>query len=55
MKKTAFLMAIGILCLSGLKSFAQIAVPFKSKTDDSTHTVYIWHSDTLRQLKKGFH
>jgi lipopolysaccharide export system protein LptA len=52
MKKPALIMAIGILCSSGLQSLAQVAVPFKSKTDDSIHTVYIWHSDTLRQLRK---
>lgn len=45
-------MAILILCMSGSQSLAQIAVPFKSKTGDSTHTVYIWHSDTLRELHK---
>jgi lipopolysaccharide export system protein LptA len=52
MKKPARLLAILIFCMSGIQSFAQIAVPFKSKTDDSTHTVYIWHSDTLRELHK---
>jgi lipopolysaccharide export system protein LptA len=52
MKKPALFLAIGIFCLSGLQSFAQIAVPFKSKSDDSTQTVYIWHSDTLRELRK---
>ena len=52
MKKTALCLAIGIMCLTGLSSIAQVAVPFKSKTDDSIHTVYIWHSDTLRELHK---
>ena len=52
MKKPARLLAILIFCMSGIQSFAQIAVPFKSKTNDSTHTVYIWHSDTLRELHK---
>jgi lipopolysaccharide export system protein LptA len=52
MKKPALLLAILILCMSGFQSLAQIAVPFKSKTGDSTHTVYIWHSDTLRELHK---
>jgi lipopolysaccharide export system protein LptA len=52
MKKPALIMAIGILCMSGLRSLAQVAVPFKSKSDDSIHTVYIWHSDTLRQFHK---
>lgn len=52
MNKSAFLTAIGISCFSGFYSFAQVAVPFKSKTNDSIHNVYIWHSDTLRQLHK---
>ena len=52
MKKPALLLAILIFSMSGFRSFAQIAVPFKSKTSDSTQTVYIWHSDTLRQMQK---
>jgi len=52
MKKQAPFLAILIFCISGFRSIAQIAVPFKSKTGDSTHTVYIWHSDTLRELHK---
>ncbi len=52
MKQLAQFLAILICCMSGFKSFAQIAVPFKSKTGDSSHTVYIWHSDTLRELHK---
>ncbi len=52
MKILALLLAIGILCISGFTSSAQIAVPFKSKTSDSVHTVYIWHSDTLRDTHK---
>jgi lipopolysaccharide export system protein LptA len=52
MKKTALFMAILMFSISGYKSYAQIAVGFKSKTDDSTRTVYIWHSDTLRQFHK---
>lgn len=52
MKKPALIMAIGILCMTGLRSLAQVAVPFKSKSGDSIHTVYIWHSDTLRQFRR---
>jgi lipopolysaccharide export system protein LptA len=52
MKKQAHLLAILIFCLSGFQSLAQIAVPFKSKTSDSIHNVYIWHSDTLRDFHK---
>jgi lipopolysaccharide export system protein LptA len=49
MKTQARFLAILMFCMSGLQSFAQIAVPFKSKNSDSTQTIYIWHSDTLRQ------
>jgi len=52
MKKPAHFLALLILCMSGFQSFAQIAVAFKSKTSDSTQTIYIWHSDTLRQKQK---
>src|SRR5450631_4175871 len=52
MKNAVRLMAILILSMSGFLSYAQIAVGFKSKTDDSIRNVYIWHSDTLRQFHK---
>jgi len=52
MKKPVLLLTILIFCLSGFHSLAQIAVPFKSKTSDSIHTVFIWHSDTLRDFHK---
>ncbi len=52
MNKPALYLATLIFCFTGLQSIAQIAVPFRSKSDDSTHTVYIWHSDTLRELHK---
>jgi lipopolysaccharide export system protein LptA len=52
MKIPALLLAILICMLSGLTSHAQIAIGFKSKTGDSSNTVYIWHSDTLRQMRK---
>src|SRR5450631_435002 len=52
MKRPALLLAILIFCLSGFQSLAQITVPFKSKTSDSIHNVYIWHSDTLRDFHK---
>jgi lipopolysaccharide export system protein LptA len=52
MKRPAFLLVILIFCLSGFQSLAQITVPFKSKTSDSIHNVYIWHSDTLRDFHK---
>jgi lipopolysaccharide export system protein LptA len=52
MKIPALLLAILVLSSMGLYTCAQVAVGFKSKTGDSTHTVYIWHSDTLRQRQK---
>ncbi|HEY4936006.1 MAG TPA: OstA-like protein, partial [Puia sp.] len=52
MKSPAQLLAILIFCMSGFQSLGQIAVPFKSKTSDSIHNVYIWHSDTLRDFHK---
>ena len=52
MKPTAiWLVIFGCCCLS-IRSTAQVAVPFKSKTGDSIQTVYIWHSDTLREVQK---
>jgi len=52
MRKPALFLAFLISLSSGYQSFAQIAVPFKSKSSDSTQTVYIWHSDTLRDYHK---
>jgi lipopolysaccharide export system protein LptA len=52
MKNAVRLMTILIFSMSGFLSYAQIAVGFKSKTDDSIRNVYIWHSDTLRQLHR---
>src|SRR5450631_318203 len=52
MKKPALFLATLIFCITGFQTFAQVAVPFKSKTGDSSHTVFIWHSDTLRQFHK---
>ncbi len=46
-----FILFVSLLLLVQQVS-AQIAVPFKSKTGDSTKTVYIWHADTLREVKK---
>src|ERR1022692_4928845 len=50
MKQLAVLLITFGSCCLGYFSSAQVAVPFKSKTGDSTHTVYIWHSDTLREI-----
>ncbi|MEO6960326.1 MAG: OstA-like protein [Puia sp.] len=51
MKLTALWLVIFGCCLC-LCTTAQVAVPFKSKNGDSTRTVYIWHTDTLRELQK---
>ncbi|MFI5195180.1 MAG: OstA-like protein [Chitinophagales bacterium] len=51
MKQTALWLVIFGCCLC-LCTTAQVAVPFKSKNGDSTRTVYIWHTDTLRELQK---
>jgi hypothetical protein len=47
----AWLLIFGSCCLS-IRSLAQVAVPFKSKNSDSTSTIYIWHTDTLREVQK---
>jgi lipopolysaccharide export system protein LptA len=52
MKQLAVLLVIFGCCCLCFRSTAQVAVPFKSKTGGSTHTVYIWHSDTLREIQK---
>lgn len=52
MKQLAvWLVIFGSCCLS-IRSAAQVAVPFKAKNGDSISTVYIWHSDTLREVQK---
>jgi lipopolysaccharide export system protein LptA len=49
----AFSRGLTILCvLSGLRGFSQSAVPFKSSNSDTIRVVYIWHADTLSQIKK---
>ncbi|HVY73605.1 MAG TPA: OstA-like protein [Puia sp.] len=48
--RTAPLLAM--LCLPGLRGLAQTAVNFPTKNGDSVNTVYIWHSDTLREVQK---
>jgi lipopolysaccharide export system protein LptA len=47
----AWLLIAGFCCLS-VRSAAQTAVAFPSKNGDTVRTVYIWHSDTLREVKK---
>lgn len=52
MKQLAVWLLIFGFCCLGIRSIAQVAVPFKSKNGDSTSTVYIWHTDTLREVQK---
>jgi lipopolysaccharide export system protein LptA len=52
MKQLAAWLLIFGFCSFSIRSLAQVAVPFKSKTSDSIQTVYIWHSDTLREVQK---
>jgi len=52
MKQLAFLVCIAICMMMSRQTSAQSAVQFKSKDNDSIRTVYIWHSDTLREAKK---
>jgi lipopolysaccharide export system protein LptA len=52
MKQAIFPVLAVFYFLLGGQCLAQVSVPFKSKNNDSTRVVYIWHSDTLRQEKK---
>ncbi len=52
MKKVVCFLALLIFIMSGFRTYAQMAIGFKSKKDDSVRNVYIWHSDTLRQIHK---
>src|ERR1700712_5281566 len=48
----AFLAICFTLLGCSLNGFGQTAVNFQSKNGDSVKTIYIWHSDTLRNVKK---
>jgi len=52
MKQSVFLVCLAIGCFLCGQTDAQSAVQFKSKDNDTMRTVYIWHSDTLREAKK---
>src|SRR5215475_10155220 len=52
MRQAFFLFFLTLTSFLSLKSSAQSAVTFKSKEGDTMRTVYIWHSDTLREAKK---
>ncbi|HEY4153863.1 MAG TPA: OstA-like protein, partial [Puia sp.] len=51
-KQLGACLGIFVACCLSMTSSAQVAVAFPSKTGDSTNTVYIWHSDTLREVQK---
>jgi lipopolysaccharide export system protein LptA len=52
MKQSVFLVCLAICCFICGQTDAQSAVQFKSKDNDTMRSVYIWHSDTLREAKK---
>ncbi len=52
MKQGVFLIGMIMCLVMSRQTYAQSTVQFKSKQDDSIRTVYIWHSDTLREAKK---
>ncbi|MBS1600492.1 MAG: hypothetical protein JST75_19860 [Bacteroidetes bacterium] len=52
MKQVYFLVMLAACIIIGRQSYGQGSVPFKSKTNDTIRTVYIWHADTLREAKK---
>ncbi len=52
MKQLHLLAGLVLCVLFGRPILAQVAVPFKSATDDTIRTVYIWHADTLREASK---
>ncbi|PWT77927.1 MAG: hypothetical protein C5B59_02885 [Bacteroidetes bacterium] len=52
MKQVFFLFFLALLSIISLQTHSQSVVSFKSKDSDTMRTVYIWHSDTLREAKK---
>src|SRR5215467_10411527 len=52
MKQSVFLVCLAICCFLCGQTDAQSTVQFRSKDGDTMRTVYIWHSDTLREAKK---
>jgi lipopolysaccharide export system protein LptA len=52
MKQVIFWAGLALCFMKSLPVFAQAPVTFKSKDNDTIRTVYIWHSDTLREVKK---
>jgi lipopolysaccharide export system protein LptA len=52
MKQVIVLAVLVLACLLSRQALAQGVVPFKSKDKDTIRTVFVWHSDTLREVKK---
>jgi len=52
MKQVFFLASLALCVMTSRQIYAQGSVPFKSKDNDTIRTIYIWHSDTLRESKK---
>jgi lipopolysaccharide assembly outer membrane protein LptD (OstA) len=51
--KQIFVLAVLVMaCLMSQQAIAQGVVPFKSKDHYTIRTVFVWHSDTLREVKK---
>lgn len=51
MRRLLLLGSMILGCLFAQRSHAQGSIQFKSKTSDTIRTVYIWHTDTLREKK----
>jgi lipopolysaccharide export system protein LptA len=51
MRRLFLMVSIVLGCLTGRQVHAQGSIQFKSKTSDTIRTVYIWHTDTLREKK----
>jgi len=52
MKQVVSLVCVALCLLTSRQAYSQVAMNFKSKNDDTLRTVFIWHSDTLREAKK---
>ena len=51
MRRLFLLGSIILGCLGAQNVHAQSSIQFKSKTSDTIRTIYIWHTDTLREKK----
>lgn len=50
--KRIFFLSVTLLLLANMNVIAQIPIQFKSADSDTMRTVYIWHSDKLREDTK---